>query len=240
MKIESNNIYCGDCLELLKMLPDKSIDCIVSDVAYKTTSRGSTGTMGGYWKEDAAKKGKIFKTNDIDIEDYLQDLYRVLKESSHCYLMCNNVNLTHFLEVIGKSPFKFVKLLVWDKQSKICGTYYMGQVEFIILMRKGAHRAINDCSTPDLLSFPIPKNKAKDKDGLINPTQKPVGLFETLIRNSTNVGDTVLDPMAGSCTTARACLSLERRYICFDIDERQVKWAKNDLKHHEKQFSLFK
>lgn len=238
MKIERNNIYLGDCRKLLKMLPDNSIDCIVSDVAYKVTSRGTSGTMGGYWKDEATRKGKIFKTNDIDIADYLSDLYRVLKDRSHCYLMCNNVNLTHFLKVIDKSDFNFVKCLIWNKQSKICGTYYMGCYEFILLLRKGGHRQINDCSTPDILSFPIPRNKANDGGGLINPTQKPTQLFEVLIRNSTNRGDVVLDPFIGAGTTAFACINLGRDYIGFEIDDRQVGYVNEAIKKQTMQPSL--
>ena len=45
----------GDCLELMKDIPDKSIDLIVTDPPYKLTSRGGSGTMGGYWKEEKAK-----------------------------------------------------------------------------------------------------------------------------------------------------------------------------------------
>lgn len=46
----------GDCLEVMKDIPDKSIDLIVTDPPYKLTSRGGSGTMGGYWKEEKAKK----------------------------------------------------------------------------------------------------------------------------------------------------------------------------------------
>lgn len=239
MRIEPNNIYQGDCRELLRLIPDNTIDCVVSDVAYKITSRGSASGMGGFMAEKSSMNGRIFKSNNIEIEDYLPDLYRVLKDGTHCYLMCNNINLPHFLDVISKSDFHFIKCLIWDKCSRICGTFYMGSFEYIIMLSKGRARTINDCSTPDILSVPIPKNKAKDKLGLINPTQKPQRLFEILARNSTNKGDVVLDPMAGSCTLARACVNLDRQYICFDIDERQVEWAKRDLAMHARQLSLF-
>ena len=53
----------GDCLELMKDIPDKSIDLIVTDPPYKVTSRGSSGTMGGYWKGKRAKQGTIFDFN---------------------------------------------------------------------------------------------------------------------------------------------------------------------------------
>ena len=74
---------------------------------------------------------------------------------------------------------------------------------------------------------------------LINQTEKPVKLMEILIRNSTNVGDVVLDPFMGSGTTARACVNLDRKYIGFEIDQRQVDFANNELKNMSRQLSLF-
>lgn len=179
------------------------------------------------------------KNHDIDISDYINDLYRILKDRSHCYLMCNDYNLMHFLDVVGKSEFHFTKCLIWDKCAKICGRYYMAQKEYIIMLRKGGDRPINECGTSDILSVPIPTNKRKDKDGLINQTEKPVKLMEILIRNSTNVDDVVLDPFMGSGTTARACVNLERKYIGFEIDQRQVDFANNELKNMSRQLSLF-
>jgi DNA (cytosine-5)-methyltransferase 1 len=79
----------------------------------------------------------------------------------------------------------------------------------------------------------------RELDGLINQTEKPVKLMEILIRNSTNVGDVVLDPFMGSGTTARACVNLERKYIGFEIDQRQVDFANNELKNMSRQLSLF-
>ncbi len=239
MKIEPNNIYLGDCRKLLKDVPDECVDLVCSDVAYQIQSRGGSGNMGGYWTDQQTRKGKIFKSNDIDISEYIGDLYRVLKDRTHCYLMCNDYNLMHFLDVIGCSDFHFTKMLVWDKCSKICGRYYMGQKEYIIMLRKGGDRPINECGTPDILSVPIPPNKRKDKDGLINQTEKPVKLMEVLVRNSTNVGDVVLDPFMGSGTTARACVNLERKYIGFEIDERQVNFVRNELASMCKQLNLF-
>lgn len=63
--------------------------------------------------------------------------------------------------------------------------------------------------------------------------------MEILIRNSTNVGDVVLDPFMGSGTTARACVNLERKYIGFEIDQRQVDFSNNELKSMSRQLSLF-
>lgn len=157
--MEINTIYNGDCLEYMQSLQNECIDLVVTDPPYKLTSRGSSGTMSGYWKTDIAKQGRVFAHNDIDIEQYLPEFYRILKPNAHCYIMCNNLNLPHFFEIIGKSEFHFVKLLAWDKQSKICGTYYMGQIEHIFLLRKGKHKPINNCGTSDLLSFANKRDK---------------------------------------------------------------------------------
>lgn len=134
---------------------------------------------------------------------------------------------------IGKDTDRFRKC------TKVCGTYYMNQKEYIIMLRKGGGKPINEFGTSDILSVPIPTNKRRDKEGLINQTEKPVKLMEILIRNSTNVGDVILDPFMGSGTTARACVNLERKYIGFEIDQRQVDFANNELKNMSRQLSLF-
>lgn len=164
--LELNRIYQGDCRKLLKLLDDECIDLVCSDVAYPVQARGGRSNMSGYWTDLQTRKGKIFKSNDIDISEYINELYRVLKDKSHCYLMCNDYNLMRFLDVIGKSDFHFTKCLIWDKCSKVCGTYYMNQKEYIIMLRKGGGKPINEFGTSDILSVPIPTNKRKDKDGL--------------------------------------------------------------------------
>ena len=237
--MELNRIYQGDCRKLLKQLDDECIDLVCSDVAYPVQARGGRSSKSGYWTDSQTRKGKIFKSNDIDISEYINELYRVLKDKTHCYLMCNDYNLMHFLDEIGRSEFHFTKCLIWDKCTKVCGTYYMNQKEYIIMLRKGGGKPINEFGTSDILSVPIPTNKRRDKEGLINQTEKPVKLMEILIRNSTNVGDIVLDPFMGSGTTARACVNLERKYIGFEIEQRQVDFANNELKNMSRQLSLF-
>ena len=195
--LELNKIYNEDCLVGMRQMNDKSIDLIVTDPPYKLTSRGSSGTMSGYWATDVARKGRVFEHNDIEIEQYLPEFYRILKPDAHCYIMCNNLNLPHFFDVISnKSDFKFVKLLVWDKQSKICGRYYMGQVEHIFMLRKGKDKPINNCGMSDLLAFPL----KRDKDGKgnnIHDSQKPVDLFRALVSQSSNEGGGNFRPFHG-------------------------------------------
>ena len=236
--MEIDKIYNEDCLVGMKAIPDKSIDLIVTDPPYKLTARGNCGTMSGYWTNDITKKGKVFENNNVEIEDYLGEFYRILKDTSHCYIMCNNLNLPHFFEVISKSNFNFVKLLVWDKCTKICGTYYMGQVEHIFLLRKGGNKPINDCGTSDLLSFPNKKYKAYN-GGNIHDSQKPVGLFQTMIENSSKQGEIVLDPFMGSGTTALACIRANRHFIGFELDKKYFDISMQRIKQEQSQLKLF-
>lgn len=228
----------GDCLVEMAKIADKSVDLVVTDPPYRVTSKGCSGTMSGYWAEERTNKGKIFDNNDIDIEEYIHELYRILKDGTHCYIMCNQVNLPHFLDVVGKSDFKYVKCLIWDKGNKICGRFYMNCFEYIIMLRKGRERQINLCGTPDILS--IANKKTKDKDGRnIHDSEKPISLMEILIKNSSNEGEVVLDCFMGSGTTGVACSRLNRNFIGIEIDDNYFKIAQERVKRAQENLTLF-
>ncbi len=226
------DLKCGDCLELMKEIPDNSIDLVATDPPYKVTSRGCTGNMGGYWKSDIAKSGKIFKYNNITPKDYIKELYRILKDKTILYIMCNNVNLFEMLKEGQGAGFNFVKALIWQKGNKICGRYYMGCYEYILLFRKGGDRPINNCGTPDILNVPI--KKLKDENGKnLHDTEKPVELMKILIENSSNENEIVLDPFMGIGTTGVACKKLNRNFIGYEIDEKYFNIAKERIENTE-------
>lgn len=212
-------LYNTDAISKLKELGDSSVDCIITDVPYRTTSRGTLSSMGGYWRNDLTRKGLVFENNSVSPKDYIGEFYRILKDGSHCYIMINNLNLIEMLNEGVSAGFHFVKCLIWDKQNKICGTYYMGCFEYIILFRKGKDKPINDCSTPDILSIPIHKMKAADGTNIHN-TEKPVRLMRTLVENATVRGETVLDPFMGIGATGVACKETGRDFIGIEIDKR--------------------
>lgn len=217
--IDINKIYNMNCMDGFKQIEDNSIDLICTDPPYKVTSRGTSGTMGGYWKDAMAKSGKIFNNNSIEISEYMPELYRILKNKSILYIMCNNKNLQDMINIGTACGFNFVKTLIWEKGNKICGKYYMGCYEYICLFRKGGDRPINNCGTPDILRIPI--KKLKDENGRnLHDTEKPVELMEILINNSSNEGDIVLDPFVGIGSTMLAAIKNKRQYLGFELDEK--------------------
>ena len=213
------DIRLGDSKELLKTITSESIDLIVSDVPYKTTSRGCAGTSGGMFQKKINKKGSVFIHNNINISDYADELYRVLKDGSHCYIMTNNTNLIEMLNTLTNVGFHFIKSLIWDKGNKIMGQYYMSQFEYILFLRKGKGIKINNCGTSDIISVPNKKTKDENNKNL-HDTEKPIELMKILIENSSKIGDIVLDPFMGIGSTGIACVETNRKFIGFEIDEK--------------------
>ena len=252
----------GDCLEILKSIPDESVDLIVTDCPYKIVAGGVTieerkdevkgvlrkraisdGTAcSDKWiKKDpddmpcAVRKGKMFKHNEISFSDWLPDVFRVLKPGSHCYIMINGRNLKDLQtaaecaeDTEKKRGFKFVNLLAWRKNNKTPNKYYMQQLEFVLLLRKGKARNINDMGTSNCLDIPnIIGRKA-------HPTEKPVDLMKIFIENSSNEGDLVLDPFMGSGSTGVACVNTGRNFIGIELDKQYFNIAEKRISEAER------
>lgn len=204
------------------------VDLIVTDPPYKVTTRGGYTSAGGMMLDDKMRKGKVFNENTLTIKEWLPKLYKVLKDTGHCYIMCNNKNLYPFLEAVNQSNFHLVKTMIWAKDNKIMSQAYMSQIEFILFLRKGEFVRINNCGTSDLLQYP--NSKTKDVDGKpIHPTEKPIELMKVLIENSTQESDIVLDPFLGVGTTAIASKELNRGYIGIELNEVYYSIAKKGL-----------
>lgn len=210
-----------DTLEVLKNIQDNSVDLIATDPPYKTIS---------WWKNWQAKKmgvlkennGKIFKHNDINIKDYINELYRVLKEWSHCYLMTNNLNLEEFLTESRKAGFKLHNLLIWEKWNKLINRWYMKSFEPILFLRKWPAKKINNLWDDAILRHKNPTNK-------LHPTEKPVSLMEQMIVNSSNEWDIILDPFMWAWSTWVACKNLNRDFIWIELDEQYFKIAEDRI-----------
>jgi len=233
----------GDCLDVMKKIPNESIDLIITDPPYKTTPYGSAGNSGGMFRQSMTKKGMIFAFNDIDCKYYAPEFYRVLKDGSHCYVMTNHVNLIHMLSTFtdlrtdeeiesGVKPygFHFIKSLIWDKGNKIMGRFYMSQFEYILFFRKGKGVQINNCGTSDILSIPNKKQKGEDGKNL-HDTEKPVELMKILVENSSKENGIVLDPFMGIGATGVAALNSNRSFIGVELDEKYFNIAKERIEN---------
>ena len=211
-----------DMREALPGLQTASVDLIVSDVAYDVISGGNTTKhrrCGGILN---ANDGKIFKENNIHISEYAAEMFRVLKDPSHCYIMSNVKNMFEVHAEMIRAGFKLHNVLMWRKNTVNPNRWYMKNGEYILMFRKGKAFPIANKSTKTIMDFddePIAievKNiVGPDKP---HPTVKPVLLMETLIRNSSKPGDWVLDMFMGSGTTGEAAINLGRNFIGIEMD----------------------
>jgi site-specific DNA-methyltransferase (adenine-specific) len=148
-------LYNADCLEKMKEIKDKSIDLIVSDIPYRLIGGGCSNNTSpkGILNRDNSlvKQGKLFNHNDIEFSDFIPDLYRVLADNSHCYLMVNGRNLKELQIESEKVGFVFQNLLVWDKGNATPNGWYMNSCEFILFLRKGKAKRINNLGSKTIL-----------------------------------------------------------------------------------------
>jgi site-specific DNA-methyltransferase (adenine-specific) len=137
--------------------------------------------------------------------------------------MVNARNLKELQQKAEDVGFIFQQLLVWDKGNSTPNKYYLNSLEFILMLRKGGAKNINNLGTSNLLRIP---NIIGDKT---HPTEKPVDLWEVLIKNSSEPGDTVLDCFMGTGSSGIACKKLGREYIGIEIDKKYYDISSNRL-----------
>ena len=235
----------GDCLELMKEIPDGSIDMILCDLPYGTTRN----------KWDIV----------IPFDSLWKQYNRIIKDNGAIILFGNGM-FTAKLMLSNEKMWRYN--LIWEKtqptgflnakkmpmrnHEDICVFYkklptYNPQktTGHIRKVSKAEHKinskATSDYGTHGLTTYDsterYPKSVwkfAKDvQKSALHPTQKPVALLEYLIRTYTNEGDVILDNCMGSGTTCVACVNTNRHYIGFELDEKYFEIAKKRIKESE-------
>lgn len=242
MKIELNNIYNMDCLDGMKAMPDGSVDLIVTDPPYEfkgTTGGGAFGTFRG---KSASKKGRTYHAELTPIsegisDEFLAEMCRVCK-IPNIYLFCNKVQVPQFLN-FGISKGLNFDILTWHKPdpTPMCGNKYLSDTEYIIFLRgKGAH-VYGSYETKR--KWFLQNTNTADKVLWGHPTIKPLNIIQTLIVNSSQEGDTVLDPFMGSGTTPVACIKEKRNYIGFEINKEYYDIANKRIDFEKRTMTLF-
>lgn len=242
--IDFDRIYHGDCFELIRGIPDNSIDLVVTDPPYDIhTDPGKTvgNKIGKSLKgidRVVAERSKI--VDGYGIVELGNELVRVMK-NINAYFWCSKKQIPDYMDFyVGRHKCKF-DILFWGKTNPI-PTYnkkYMTDVEYCLFFHKDAY--LQPQSYEDASLFYIDQLNVKDKAELKHPTIKPLPMIERLVRNSSHKGEVVLDPFMGSGTTAVACIRNERRYVGFEIDDEYYSIASARIENETstKKNSLF-
>lgn len=231
----------GNCLELMKNIPDNSIDLVLCDLPYSSSKRKVTWNdwdceinLNTLWKE----YNRVLKINgvvllfasdlfsaELVMSNYKSYKYKWIwqKEAGTGFLNAKRMPLRDFEEILvfyKKQPTynpqmrlgKPYKITKGSKSSNYCKT------DKIVT-------TVNDGSRYPLTVLKFNRDKEK-----LHPAQKPVSLLEYLIKTYTNEGDIVLDNCMGSGSTGVACINTNRKFIGIEIDEKYFKIAKERIK----------
>ena len=221
-------LYNGDCLEYMKDIPCNSIDLVVTDPPYEMShSKGgcTNKEMANKWRGNIKAGNTIMNFDStIKFKDWLPEIYRILKDGSHCYIFCNDKNMQELLNESTKCGFKESNILVWVKNNATPNRYYMKNLEFIVFLYKGKAKPITNMGSKCAITVANINGKSK-----LHPTQKPVDMLELFITNSSNENDTVLDPFMGSGGVGVACVKVNRNFVGIELDGNYFKVAQERI-----------
>lgn len=240
MKIKNGEFWHGDCLDLMRNIPDGSVDMVLCDLPYGTTQN----------KWDSV----------IPFEPLWREYWRVCKPNA-AVVLTSSQPFTSALVMSQANKFKHEWIWIKDKGSNFANTVRepMKEHESVLTFSRGnwtynkqmqdrTGGGIKAAGKPnsrggfatttnygdgntERLTTILPKLRVPSSHQRFNgerglhPTQKPIALFEYLIRTYTNVGETVLDNCAGSGTAAVAAEKSGRRWICIEKDEAYYRAA---------------
>lgn len=205
-----NKIINADCMDILKWLPDKCIDLVLTDPPYGINVSNNIGRRKG-------DKHSDYKKCDWDNEAPKKEVFNeIIRVSKNQIIWGAN----HFINNI---PFNSSCWLVWDK-----------------LFSEDVSFASCELAYTSFKSV-VKRYRLSSQQGIerFHPTQKPLKLFEMILRDYSNENDLILDCFSGSGTTAVACHNLKRRFICIEKDYDYWKASVKRLENVQAQLRLF-
>ena len=212
----------GDCLELMKDIPDGSVDLVLTDppylIKYKTNRRKN--------------KNHYFCTEILNddnyelISFYIKECYRILKNDTAMYMFCNCDKVDFFKQELQKAGFKIKNMIIWVKNNWTAGdlkAQFGKHYEIIFLVNKG-RKCFNGKRLTDIWCFDRVAGKNQQ-----HQNQKPVDLLEQCILKHSNENEIVFDGFMGSGSTGVACVNTNRRFIGIELDDKYFEIAKQRI-----------
>jgi len=208
--ITKNQIYHGDSLDLIKDIPDNTIDLLLTDPPYNITQKNNFKTMGRRgieWEWDGG----------FDQKKWLELIEPKLKKGANIVIFNDWKNLGNIAEhmtTLGIIPKKDICYSKKNPMPRNVDRSFVSAREYAIWGVKPGKWTFNKRKgvpyETGLFNYPVQHDD--------HPAKKPDGLFNELISLLSNKGDFVVDPFSGSGTTAFACERLGRLGACFEID----------------------
>ena len=209
-RIGDCRLILGDCLEVMPLLG--RVDAVVTDPPYELSSIGPGASHFGV--SLAKFNGANYKAI-VNGLDYIKlfDGLGVIQHPMNGFVFCSNKQVSNLMSECERRGLS-TTLLVWHKTNAapFANGVWRGDIEYIVHYRgKGATFNGGATDKTKVLPHPIVIDAA-------HPTVKPQKIIQRLIRNCSDIGDTILDPFMGSGTTLVACAKLGRRGVGIELD----------------------
>lgn len=222
-------LFHGDSLELIVHI-GKKVDMIFADPPYFLSKRGIK-QINGTWKSfDKGEWDRVTTHNKINEfnKTWLSACRNILKEDGTIFVTGTYHNIFSVATCMLELGYKILNIIVWQKSDAkptLSRSYFSFTTEYIVWARKNEKVThFFNCELMEQLNggtrmsdvWRIPFLSPWEMKCGRHPTQKPLRLLYRIILSSTHIGDTILDPFAGSCTTGIAANLLERKFIGID------------------------
>lgn len=219
-------LYHGDCLEVMREIPDASVDCVITDPPYFLPA-----------KHYATRKEFRRNFGDLGVleswfNQIWQEMSRVLKQTGSFYIFCDGQSYPLFY-YYAYFFTKTARPLIWDKQSAFTGYGWRHQHE-MILWGEMPQAPLIPTGDGDIL-----KCRAVKVNDREHPAEKPIELLRKLMRKSTQEGEMVLDFTMGSGSTGVACVLEKRNFIGIEKDAEYFKIAEKRINEVQQAEPLF-
>lgn len=227
--IDNINLQQGDCLELMKNIPDETVDLVIADPPYNISRPNNFKSMGS-----ASRIGMDFGEwdKDFDLTGYIPLLPRILKDNSNVVIFNSWENLKEIKDACEKNCIQIKRCLVLNKSNPAPfnrDRMFVNDVEFALW---GVYNSKNK---PKKWTFNRINNLEKCcmnttvQSSKLHPTMKDIKIIQHLIELLSNGGDIVLDPFMGSGTTGVACINTNRNFIGMELNENYFNIAKERI-----------
>lgn len=217
-------LFCGDCLEILKNIPDSSVDLVVIDPPYEFKNGGGGGAFGSDKRKyhNEIEIGELTKGFDTAV---LDELVRVMRKVN-IYIWCSKEQIKQYLDYFEDYN---MDLLTWHKTNPVptCNNKYLSDTEYLLFFREKGVKVYGSYHTKR--KFYVTQTNKKDKEKYKHPTVKPLEIMQNIITNSSREDDVVLDCFMGSGTTGEACVNTGRRFIGMEKEQKYFEIAKQRI-----------
>lgn len=209
----------GDCLELMKDIPDGSVGLVLTDPPYGIDYQSQRKKDKAQWMPKILNDKKPFV-------EFIQGLKRIVSQNGAVMVFTRWDVQQLFIDEMTANGMKPKNIIIWDKKIHGMGDLrraYGSKYESIIFWANDEFR-FNGKRPTDIIS----ECRVLPKD-LLHPNEKPIKLLEILIEQTTKESDTVLDCFMGSGSTGVACINTNRNFIGMELDERYFNVAQNRI-----------